>query len=244
MTTLLICSDLHTNHHRDAGKSIINSLYDKDVDIAVIAGDLSGLDCLEDNLKQLCSKYPQVVYVVGNHEYYLNSFKKTEDAIAKIESRLSNLTWLNNKHVVVSGVPFIGATLWFGRSELAIKGIPNFSDFYYITDCDTIAFDRHDATVKYFQANMQKDDIVVTHHLPSYKSVGLPFIGSPLNCYFASHQDVLIIDKKPALYIHGHTHIACDYMLGSTRICCNPFGTPRELAISSSYFDDSFTIEV
>ena len=41
MIEILLCSDLHTNFHRDGAKSAIKSLYEKDIDVAVIAGDLS-----------------------------------------------------------------------------------------------------------------------------------------------------------------------------------------------------------
>ena len=31
-------------------------------------------------------------------------------------------------------------------------------------------------------------------------------------------------DKKIKYWIHGHTHDACDYMIGDTRVLCNPRG--------------------
>jgi len=241
MTKLLICSDLHTNFHKDYGKSAINSLDNKDVDIVVVAGDLTTSQLLEANLKQLCSRFPQVVYVAGNHEYYGHTFQDIEDDLSKIESSLDNLTWLNNTRAVVSGVPFIGATLWVKRTVAAQINKHYLNDFRYITDCDPICFDRYEETVDFFEKNIQGGDVVVTHHLPSYQSIGSMYVGSQLNCFFANHLEGLINKTMPSIWIHGHTHIACDYMLGAmTQVCCNPLGYPSE----ASFFNDSFIIEV
>jgi predicted phosphodiesterase len=34
--------------------------------------------------------------------------------------------------------------------------------------------------------------------------------------------------KPPKLIVHGHTHDPCDYMIGETRVICNPRGYPAE----------------
>ena len=36
----------------------------------------------------------------------------------------------------------------------------------------------------------------------------------------------LVERYQPALWIHGQTHEACDYLIGQTRIVCNPRGYP------------------
>ena len=44
------------------------------------------------------------------------------------------------------------------------------------------------------------------------------------------HPDIekVILDLQPKYWIHGHTHIPCQYDLGDTRVVCNPRGYPRE----------------
>jgi predicted phosphodiesterase len=32
------------------------------------------------------------------------------------------------------------------------------------------------------------------------------------------------------VWIHGHTHTPCQYVVGDTRVICNPIGYPRERA--------------
>lgn len=44
---------------------------------------------------------------------------------------------------------------------------------------------------------------------------------------FANRWDSLM-NHAPVLWVHGHTHVAVDYRLGSTRILCNPKGSPKE----------------
>lgn len=228
MTNIFLCSDLHTNFHTDHGKSLIKSCHSKDVDIAVIAGDLTTRSYLESNLRVLCNIYPEVVYITGNHEYYHSSFDKIDNILRNLENKVSNFTYLNNDRKTVSGLNFIGATLWFEKTDDALRYKLALNDFRCIVDCDPMVFDKYIESVQFLKNNIQKDDIVITHHLPTYKSVAPTYKNSPYNCFFACNLDYLILDKKPALWLHGHTHQFCDYMYGYTRIACNPVGYPYE----------------
>jgi Icc-related predicted phosphoesterase len=239
---ILLISDLHTDFHRDAGKSAIKSLYAKDVDICVCAGDLSArINILETNICELSNKFPEVVYVTGNHEYYhASNFEEIHFMLRDLESKLGNFVWLNNQRIKIDGLYFIGATLWFPRTVAAQINKRGFNDFNYVPNCDPIAFELNENTVRFFEQEMQPGDIVVTHHAPSYKSVSPQFIGSCYNCYFANHLDGLMNRKQPAVWMHGHMHSNCDYQFGQTRVCCNPHGYPAE----NQVFDDSFTVRV
>lgn len=242
MMDILLCSDLHTNFHRDGGKSLINGLYSKDVDVAVVAGDLSVItnNLLQDNIKILCDKFSEVVFVTGNHCYYLSTFDRVDEIIRDLESKISNFHFLNNDRIIIDKQSFIGGTLWFPRSANATANKHMLNDFTCIPNCDPIAYERHEETVDYFENNLEEGDIVVTHHMPTYKSVGTKFQTSPLNCYFVCDLDDMIKAKKPSHWLHGHSHSNCDYLYYSTRICCIPFGYPRE----NPFFQDSFIIRI
>lgn len=242
MTTLLPFSDLHTNFHRDGGKSIIDGLYNKDVDIAVSAGDLSVIvnNLLQDNIKQLCDKFLEVVFVSGNHSYYHSSLVKVDDILRDLEVKIPNFTWLNDSRVTINGVSFIGGTLWFPRSPAATANEHLLNDFNYIDDIQDV-YDRHEATVDFLEQNIQEGDIVVTHHMPTYRSVAPKYKSSSLNCYFACDLDKMIEDKKPKLWLHAHTHSSCDYYMFNTRVVCNPLGYPEE---GNLQFFNALTIEV
>ena len=50
-------------------------------------------------------------------------------------------------------------------------------------------------------------------------------------------------EHQPKLWIHGHSHDRCDYLLGKTRVVANPLGYPNELR-SLEAFEPSFQVEV
>jgi len=70
--------------------------------------------------------------------------------------------------------------------------------------------------------------VVVTHHLPHPRSVPACFDGEPTNAAYASELSGVIEAGAPALWVHGHTHDSCDYLIASTRIISNPRGYADE----------------
>jgi Icc-related predicted phosphoesterase len=82
--------------------------------------------------------------------------------------------------------------------------------------------------------------VVLTHHCPSERSVHAKYAGQVLNHAFFSALDAEIEEWKPAYWIHGHTHVGFDYMLGETRVICNPKGYPGE----NAGFDPNLEVEI
>jgi Icc-related predicted phosphoesterase len=68
--------------------------------------------------------------------------------------------------------------------------------------------------------------VVVGHHAPSRLSTHPRYKHDTLmNGAYSSSLDEFIIDHPQIkLWTHGHTHEDFDYMLGSTRVVCNPRG--------------------
>ena len=68
--------------------------------------------------------------------------------------------------------------------------------------------------------------VVVTHHCPSEQSVHDKYKGDILmNGGFRSNCDDFISYRPQIkLWMHGHTHEDFDYVLGETRVVCNPRG--------------------
>jgi Icc-related predicted phosphoesterase len=79
----------------------------------------------------------------------------------------------------------------------------------------------------------KKPDIVITHHAPSFRSIVPKFQRDfPSNFYYYSELDYFIEQNQNIkLWIHGHTHGFADYMIGNTRVICNPLGYPHELKV-------------
>ena len=68
--------------------------------------------------------------------------------------------------------------------------------------------------------------VVVSHHLPSWRSVAPAFLRAVSNASFASDLDALF--GPMVLWVHGHTHHSFDYRAGPTRIVANPRGYPMK----------------
>jgi len=81
-----------------------------------------------------------------------------------------------------------------------------------------------DLTVDWLKDVVQEDDIIVTHHSPSFKGVVEKWKTSNLNDCFHSDLEDFILERKPALWCHGHIHDPVDYMIGKTRVVANPYG--------------------
>jgi Icc-related predicted phosphoesterase len=141
-----------------------------------------------------------------------------------VEAQHSNLTWLNNRVVVIDGVRFLGTTLWFPQTPVGdlqtnywsdFKAIPNFKNWVYEENAKARAFLKRECMA---------GDVVITHYLPSYMSVHPAFAGAATNSFFVSDEEALIIERKPGLWLHGHTHSSMRYTLNQTEVVCNPFG--------------------
>ncbi len=68
--------------------------------------------------------------------------------------------------------------------------------------------------------------VVVSHHLPSWRSVAPAFLRAVSNASFASDLEDLF--GPVALWVHGHTHHSFDYRVGATRVVANPRGYPMK----------------
>ena len=85
--------------------------------------------------------------------------------------------------------------------------------------------------------------VVVTHHLPSARSVADRYKTDLLSACFASELDHLF--GPMALWVHGHTHDCFDYDVGGTRVVCNPRGyTHPDASPENPHFNPALVIEV
>jgi predicted phosphodiesterase len=85
--------------------------------------------------------------------------------------------------------------------------------------------------------------IVVTHHLPSWRSVAPAFVRAASNAAFAS--DLEGFFGPMSLWVHGHTHHSFDYRAGTTRIVANPRGYPMKSgAVENPHFDPALLVEI
>lgn len=100
------------------------------------------------------------------------------------------------------------------------------------TFCPEDAFEEHVKCKQYIQvctAFLGEDPnkyVVVGHHAPSRLSTHPRYKDDTImNGGYSSSLDEFIMDRSNIkLWTHGHTHEPFDYMIGETRIVCNPRG--------------------
>lgn len=68
--------------------------------------------------------------------------------------------------------------------------------------------------------------VVVGHHTPSHQSCHPRYAHDHImnGGYHNSYEEYIMDHPQIKLWTHGHTHERYDYMIGSTRIVCNPRG--------------------
>jgi predicted phosphodiesterase len=229
MTKIQIFSDLHLGHYKDFEREkILDSLYCNEADISICAGDIGVSFELKKYLNELCVVCKNLIYVNGNHDHWDSSFSKLHAIMEDIQAKHSNFYWLENKRVKVEGHNFIGATLWYPLNKKNIDLFKSFSDSWCVEHGYPNIDRAHKESVKYLKKNIQENDIVVTHHGLSKKSVPKQFINDFYNCFFYTDQEELIRKTKPKLIIQGHTHGNLDYMINNTRVIANPLAYPME----------------
>lgn len=242
MTKLWILSDLHQDHGAFSLKPPAGA------DVAVVAGDV-----VNDAFLIHLSECIPVVFVAGNHEFYGRAYDERMAILRDLP-----VTLLNNSSAVVEGVVFIGATLWtdYGHDPLAAeaarRGMNDHRRIAWSKDpwqrfLPSHATRLHEESVAYLTAEFQHDAtapvVVVTHHAPSVRSVHSRFASGPheaLNRAYYSDLDDLVEASGAALWIHGHVHNNFAYMIGGTRVLCNPHGYPTE----NPAFDPALVVEV
>lgn len=84
---------------------------EKDFPILVAAGDIGEGNMGVEWLKKFDC---EIIYVTGNHEYWLHDIMTVDKNIEKYiyDNNLTNIHFLNNKSIVINGMRFIGGTLW------------------------------------------------------------------------------------------------------------------------------------
>jgi predicted phosphodiesterase len=219
-----IISDIHTEFHRDMGIKFSSELSTEDTDVLVVAGDFGTIDTLYVSLRVLCERFPHVIFVTGNHEYYGSTREVVHRSLTKLSKRFPNFHWLRNDSIEIDGQRFVGSTLWFPNSHDAWTQEDRINDFRLIDGFSDWVYKENEKAQNYLNRSIKEDDIVITHYLPSWISVSEQYKDSSFNCYFVCDMTQTILDTKPALWIHGHTHDSCDYKVDKTRVICNPYG--------------------
>lgn len=247
-----IYSDLHLemNPYREGHKDyridrdVDEGIRSDGADIRVFAGDIAvGKEAADWLLSQ---KGVEIVYVAGNHELYGESFESYHREMREI-FRGTRVHFLEKESLVIDSIKFLGATLWcdYRLNGTTLEVASKLKAYSAIRDFQSIKL-RVNSTSSYATPDIYQREfartvtwldeglanaytgktVVVTHYAPSELSIPARFKGSLLSSSFGSSLDNLIEFHRPELWIHGHLHDSADYMIGDTRVICNPRGYP------------------
>lgn len=234
---LRIYSDLHLEFGVDPPDI---PAMEKD-EIVVLAGDIStGTTGIQWAQRHFSDR--QVIYVVGNHEYYGRQFAELLGSARKA-ARGSNVALLENASLDVGGYRFLGCTLWTDfmihgedrQEDCARLASRQMGDYMLIRSRrrsldpkETIAACQ--CSKEWLNQEISASDkplIVVTHHAPTLATVNPRYRASPIAAAFHNAFDDLF--RRPVhLWIHGHTHYNIACVVNGIPVISNQGGYPHE----------------
>ena len=193
-------------------------------------------------LDNVNSEFPKVIYIAGNHEFYDCKWVKTLDILHETMADYKNIFFLEKEILKIDDVTFIGCTLWTDMNKgdpLTLHATRDMMNDYRTIVNDEKGYTklkpadtalRHRETLQYIRSIVaEKHDekfVVAGHHAPSKLSTHPRYANDKvMNGAYSSDLSEFIMDHPQIkLWTHGHTHEPFDYMLGETRIACNPRG--------------------
>lgn len=257
-----LVSDLHLEFP-DADMTLKN--VNGATDLLILSGDI----CIAKHAGEFrpfferCAKaFPQVVYVLGNHEHYRSDIIEAPLALKEMLGNLENIHLLNNAFVSIGGYVVFGATLWTDCNKAdpntfraLASGMNDFRliswkarEHWKLRPSDTV--DLHNATLMALEKTItatKQPIIVVGHHAPSKKSCHPRyFYDVELNGGYSSDLEPFISahTNRISLWTHGHTHDSFDYTVAQTRIVANPRGYWLRSVNENARFDPNLVLEL
>lgn len=210
-----------------------------------------------DFFQRVSFQFPHVIYVMGNHEHYHGTFDTSRQVLQSSLDALNiqNVYILDNHTKDIDGVRFVGGTLWTDCNKgdpLTLYHLEQCMNDYRIIRIKNENFRKflpartiteHIKTKSYIEQVVENTPndmpvVVCGHHAPSPLSIHEYYRTDTLmNGGYQSDLTEFILDRcKIKLWTHGHMHQSFDYMIGTTRVVCNPRGYDDENPAFNSNF--------
>lgn len=252
---IMVAQDLHDHHAADFSPYSNGALAD-------LGRKLQRVARFRDFLKRCSFQFPHVVYVAGNHEFYHGKFFAGIDYLREECAKYPNIYFLECDTKTIDDVTFMGATLWTDMNKgdpltmHAIEGMMNDfriirndkREFARMSARDVVT--RHARTLQYFRSVLAEQHdrkfVVVGHHSPSFQSVHEQYKNEYLmnGGYHSDLSEFIIDHPQIKLWTHGHTHHPFDYVIGETRVVCNPRGYESDGYSEDSGWNPNIVIEI
>ena len=231
----------------------------KDKDSPNVLGENNMSNRIHKFFEICCTNFPNVIYIMGNHEHYHGDIETTYSILKDKLQHLSNLHILENEHIELHDFIFFGGTLWTDMNKedpMTLAVVKQYmNDYGYIKDSSlevsfktfdddgAVSFKKRDGHFspersmeihrnflrklkEVIDNNSNKKIFVVGHHAPTKLSTKPRYKEDyHVNGAYSSDLSEFMLDHPQIKYwTHGHTHDEFDYMIGSTRVMCNPRG--------------------
>jgi len=215
-----------------------------------------------DFLKRCSFQFPHVIYVAGNHEFYNGKWTQSLKVLADECAKYPNVYFLEAGSKKIDDVTFIGGTLWTDMNKgdpLTLHAVRDMMNDFRVIKKDLEGYTnlkphdtvmRHKHMLGYIKTVVaERPDekfVVVGHHSPSFQSVHEGYKGETLmNGAYHSDLSEFILDRPQIkLWTHGHTHHPFDYMIGETRVVCNPRGYESDGYSEDSGWNPNIILEI
>lgn len=193
-------------------------------------------------LKRCSIEFPHVIYIAGNHEFYHGKFIGSLQDLRDECGKFPNVYFMEDDARKIGDITFIGCTLWTDMNKgdpLTLHAVQDMMNDYSQIRHDGLGYtklrpihtlERHRTSLQYIrnvvQDKFDEKFVVVGHHAPSKLSIKQKYQHDHLmNGAYSSDLSEFILDHPQIkLWTHGHTHDNFDYMIGTTRVVCNPRG--------------------
>lgn len=232
---IMIAEDLHNHKHFDYNPYTSGALED-------LGRRQQTALRFRDFLKRCSFQFPHVIYIAGNHEFYHGKWKASLDHLREECAVFPNVYFLENDIKTIGEHTFIGCTLWTDCNKgdpLTLHALTDMMNDFKIIRNDEHGYTklrpahvmyRHHNSMSYIKNIIQgmhdEKFVVVGHHAPSKQSTHPKYQKDYLmnGGYSSDLSDFILDHPQIKLWTHGHTHDPFDYMIGTTRIVCNPRG--------------------
>jgi Icc-related predicted phosphoesterase len=211
--------------------------------------------------EHVSNQFDTVLYIVGNHEHYSGRWN---DTVARLRTALepySNIFIMDDTWMNINGIRFIGTSLWTDLNKadpltvVSMKDmmndykaitINNSGVYHKLRPIDTV--EAHYRAVEFIKQGLKDYNgpaVVLGHHAPSRNSIHPRYQNQGMmnHAFYTSLDHIMVDHPNIKLWIHGHVHDAFDYMIGQTRVICNPHGYPGEYTAGVG-FDPNLIIEI
>lgn len=252
---IMIAEDLHDHPHFDFNPHSHGAFAD-------LGRKQQRVATFRDFLKRCAFQFPNVIYVAGNHEFYHGKWVKGIQYLRDECAKFPNVHFLERDSIKIDDVTFVGGTLWTDMNKgdpLTLHAVRDMMNDFRAIKNDEKGFTplkpadtaiRHRETLNYIRSVIaEKHDekfVVVGHHSPSHKSVHPQYAHETLmnGAYHSDLSEFILDHPQIKLWTHGHTHHPFDYMIGETRIVCNPRGYESDGYSEDTGWNPNIVIEV